>query len=139
MIENPGGRPSEFDEAAPKIIEFIRKGSTYKCAAGCARLSYSTFANWISQGKESLENGDLDCKYLKFLKDVEQAERECEFEVMQCWKTFIPMSWQASRDFLARRHPEDWGAKEQVDVTSKGEQVGRPVFLPMKKADEQET
>lgn len=139
MIENPGGRPSEFDEAAPKIIASIRQGSTYKCAAGCARVSYSTFANWIAQGKEALKNEELDNKFLKFLKDVEQAEKECEAEVLQCWKAFIPMNWQAARDFLARRHPDEWGAKDRVDVTSNGEQVGQPVFLPMKKDYEQET
>lgn len=137
MIANPGGRPSEFDEAAPKIIAFIRQGNTYECASACARISYDTFNRWIKQGKEDEEFGNLETKFYKFYKDVAQAEMEAEFECVQAWRNFVPMNWQAARDFLARRNPDKWGAKDRVDVTSNGETVGKPVFLPLKGEDEQ--
>lgn len=136
--KNPGGRPSSFDEAAPKIIAYIRKGNTYECAAGCSRISYSTFASWIRQGKEDLENEEFDSKFLKFLKDVEQAEMEAEQEVLNCWKECIPGNWQAAKEFLARRNPDKWGSKDRVDLTSNGETVGKPIFLPLKKDAEAE-
>ena len=118
MLKNPGGRPSEFDESSKKIIQFIRGGNTYECSAGCSGVSYSTFAHWIRQGKEDLENNVLDSKYLKFLKDVEKAEMEAEEEVVRAWRNFIPQNWQAARDFLSRRNPDKWGTKDKVDVTS---------------------
>lgn len=136
MIENPGGRPSEFDEAAPKIIGFIRGGNTYECSAACARVTYHTFNNWMKQGKEDAENGIEDSKFFKFFKDVEAAEMEAEEEVVRAWRNFIPTNWQAGRDFLARRNPDKWSAKDKVDVTSNGESVGQPVFLPLKKDNE---
>lgn len=139
VIENPGGRPSEFDVAAPKIIEYLRTGNTYECASACARISYSTFNRWIKQGQEDDAAG-VESQFWKFWKDVQQAEMEAELECVQAWRNFIPMNWQAARDFLARRNPDKWSSKEKVDVTSKGEKVeGQPVFLPMKKTDEQET
>jgi hypothetical protein len=33
------------------------------------------------------------------------------------WKAQIPNNWQAARDFLARRFPKRWGAKEKIDHT----------------------
>lgn len=118
ILANPGGRPSEFDVAAPKIIQYIRRGNTYKCAAGCARVSYETFNLWINKGKESLKNGELNCKFLKFLKDVENAETECEQEIVSHWLSEIPGNWQAGRDFLARRYSASWGAKDKIDLNA---------------------
>lgn len=46
LEKNKGGRPSSFDEAAPKIILSLRNGNTYECAAGVARISYWTFNEW---------------------------------------------------------------------------------------------
>lgn len=139
VIANPGGRPSEFESAAPKIIQYIRTGNTYECASACSRISYDTFNRWMKQGKEDESLGLLDSQFYKFYKDVEQAEMEAELECVQAWRNFVPMNWQAARDFLARRNPDKWSSKDKVDVTSKGEKLeGQPVFLPMKKQDEQE-
>lgn len=139
VLENPGGRPSVFDVAAPKIITAIRGGNTYKCASAGARITYNTFNEWIKQGLSDKEAG-LDTQFSKFYEDVKQAESDMAQECVQAWKNFIPMNWQAARDFLGRRHGDEWGAKDQVDITSQGQKIeGQPVFLPMKKQDEQET
>lgn len=137
-IEKPGGRPSEFDQAAPKIIAYIRKGNNYECASGCARVSYNTFNRWIRQGREDETNGLLESKFYKFCCDVDQAERECEEEVVGYWKQEMPGNWQACKEYLARRHHEKWGSKEKVDIVSNGETIVKPIFLPMKKYDEEE-
>lgn len=137
MIENPGGRPSEFDEAAPKIIEFIRKGNTYECSAACSRVSYRSFNRWMKQGEEDIEHGILNSKFCQFWHDVKQAEMEAEQEAVQAWRNFVPLNWQAARDFLARRNPDSWGSKDRVDVTSNGETVGKPFFMPMKDEEDE--
>jgi hypothetical protein len=138
ILANPGGRPSEIDEAGPKIISYIRKGNTYECSAGCARVTYNTFNSWIRKGKEDRENGNKDSKYLKFLCDVEQAETEAELEVVNYWRNELPGNWQACKEFLARRNPDKWAARDRMDVTSNGETVGKAVFLPMKKTEDNE-
>lgn len=139
MIANPGGRPSEFDEAAPKIIESIRGGNTYECASACARVTYHTFNNWMKQGEEDEKNGLTDTKFFKFFKDVKQAEMEAEQFCVRAWQSFIPTNWQAARDFLSRRNSEKWGTKDKVDVTSNGETIAKPYFLPVKDEDEGES
>lgn len=139
MIKNPGGRPSVFDDAAPKVIQFIRNGNTYECASACARITYHTFNDWMKLGEKDINEGK-HTKFSKFFHDIKQAEMDCENEIVQAWKNQIPQNWQAGKEFLARRNPEKWAAKDRVDVTSKGEKIeGQPVFLPMKKSDEQET
>ena len=132
IIENPGGRPSLFDEAAPKIIQYVRNGNTFECASGCARISYDTFNRWMNQGKEDIKLGNELTKYCQFYKDVKQAERDCENEVLSHWLKQIPNNWQAAKEYLARRHHKSWGLKDKVDVTSNGETLGKPVFLPLK-------
>lgn len=132
ILQNPGGRPSEFDEAAPKIINSIRGGNTYECASGCARVCYGTFNRWMKLGEEDGRNGITDSKFYKFFKDIKQAECEAEQRCVEAWQSFIPDNWQAAKEFLSRRNHEKWGAKDKVDVTSNGETVGKPFFMPMK-------
>lgn len=130
------GRPSSFDDASPKIIACIRNGNTYECASGVSRISYSTFNDWMNQGKEDFKNG-IESKFSQFLHDVHEAEKACEEEVLGYWKQEMPGNWQAAKDFLARRHHKDWGSKDKVDLTSNGETVGKPFFMPMKDEEDE--
>ena len=129
VLANPGGRPSQFDQAAPKIIAYIRKGNTYECAAACSRVSYNSFNNWIRQGKEDQENGYYDSKYVKFLRDVKQAESDCENEIVGYWKQEMPGNWQACKEFLSRRNHASWGSKEKLDVVSNGQTLNGHVVV----------
>ena len=137
ILKNPGGRPSVFDDASPKIIECIRLGNTYECSAGCARITYHTFNEWMKIGLSDIQD-DKETKFSKFYNDVRQAETDCEAEIVGHWKNQIPQNWQAAKEFLARRNPDKWGSKDRVDVTSNGESVGKPVFLPLKGSNEDE-
>lgn len=138
ILANPGGRPSDFDEAAPKIISYVKRGNTYECACGCARVSYNTFNRWMRLGRDAEEAEDFDSKYYKFLRDVRQAEMDAENEIVGYWRDAMPQNWQACKEFLARRNSEKWASKERLDVTSNGETVGKPIFLPMKDPDDEE-
>lgn len=137
IIENPGGRPSVFDEASPIIIKLLRKGNTYECASGCARVTYHTFNEWMKEGLSDIQEGK-ESKFSKFYQDVKKAEKDFETEILAMWVNQIPQNWQAGKEYLARRHHKTWGCKDKVDVTSNGETIGKPVFLPMKKQDEDE-
>jgi hypothetical protein len=136
--KNKGGRPCKIDEAAPKIIAYVRKGNTYQCACGCARVSYNAFAEWMRRGKEDQENGFEDSKFAKLVNDIRQAEMDAENEIVGFWRDAMPQNWQACKEFLSRRNPESWASKEKIDLTSNGETIGKPLFLPMKHNDEEE-
>lgn len=132
MIANPGGRPSEFETVKPKLIEYIREGNPYSTACGCAGVSYRTFLDWMQIGRIALENGEIDNKYAKFSREIEEAKSLAQKEVLSHWVKAIPHNWQAAKEYLARVNPDEWGSKEKVDVTSNGESVGKPIFLPLK-------
>lgn len=132
MIANPGGRPSEIEEKKDILIEFIKAGNPYSTACGCACLSYRTFLDWMQQGRLAIDNGDNGNKYAKFVREVEQAKAHAQSEVLSHWIKAVPNNWQAAKEYLARVNPDEWGAKEKLDVTSNGESVGKPIFLPLK-------
>lgn len=131
ILANPGGRPSVFDEASPIIISLLRKGNTYDCASGCARITYHTFNTWMKEGLNDIENG-LVTKLSKFYHDVRKAEKDFETEVLGMWVNQIPENWQAAKEYLARRNSKEWGSKDKVDVTSNDQTISTAVFLPMK-------
>jgi hypothetical protein len=63
---------------------------------------------------------------------VRKAETDCEDEIVRHWLKAIPNNWQAGKEYLARKNPDKWGSKEKMDVTSNGESIGKPIFLPLK-------
>lgn len=54
--------------------------------------------------------------YLQFLEAIRQAEAEAEAHLVEFWQEAAPKDWRACRDLLARRWPERWSEKRQVDV-----------------------
>jgi len=136
MKENPGGRPSSFEESSKSIVKYLRRGNTYATASICSGVTYETFANWMRQGEKDGENGDVESRFFRFFMEVKKAEKDCEDEIVGHWLREIPKNWKAGQEFLARRHSSDWSSKDRVDVTSNGQNVGAPVFLPMKKNDD---
>lgn len=88
------------------------------------------------KGDEDLKNG-IESKFSKFSHDVYEAERLCEEEVLGYWKKEMPSNWQACKEYLARRHHSAWGSKDRVDVTSNGETLGKPFFMPMKDEEDE--
>lgn len=125
--KNLVGRPTKFHLVKDKIIETIRRGNYYEPACKAAGIDYSTFRDWIKKGKE-----DQKGLFFQFSKEVQKAEAEAELEIVQIWKDQMPQNWQAAKEFLARRHPKSWASQNKVDVTSNGEMMGKPIFLPLK-------
>jgi transposase-like protein len=129
--KNSVGRPSKFYLVKDKIIEAIRKGNYYEPACKAAGVDYSTFRDWMKKAEE-----DKKGPFFQFSEEVHKAEAEAELEIVQIWKSQMPHNWQAARDFLARRQPERWASQNKVDVTTNGEQMNTPVYLPLKHSDE---
>ena len=132
MLKKTAGRPSEIEEKKDLLIQFIKAGNPYSTACGCACVAYRTFLDWMQQGRLAIDNGDLDSKYSRFLREVEQAKSHAQSEVLSHWMKAVPHNWQAAKEYLARVNPDEWGSKEKLDVTSNGESVGKPIFLPLK-------
>lgn len=107
------GRPSKLTpEVQTKIVKVLADGGHYVTAATVAGVEYTTFRNWMLRGAQAHSG-----QYFDFLNAVKAAEAQAEAEAVAAWKSAIPDSWQAARDFLARRFPERWSDKARVDVS----------------------
>jgi hypothetical protein len=58
--------------------------------------------------------GDL-CARL--VQDLETAEERCIGTLVATWKLAARDDWRAAEKFLARKRPNEWGERHQVNVT----------------------
>jgi hypothetical protein len=56
-------------------------------------------------------------RFHQFFHAIRQAEARAEVRAVAQWQSHMPDSWQASRDFLARRHPTRWMQKERHELS----------------------
>lgn len=59
-------------------------------------------------------NSDL-CAQL--VREMEAAEERCIGTLVASWKLAARDDWRAAEKFLARKRPDEWGERHQVDVT----------------------
>ena len=108
----PGGRPSSLTpEVKDRLIQSVSTGNYYEQACQYAGISYRTFRNWMVQG-EAAQSG----QYFQFFQDIKKAEAQAEITAVAYWRSQMPTSWQAARDFLSRRYHERWGQVDQLNI-----------------------
>ena len=110
---NKLGRRSKLTpETQEMIVNAISDGNYYEAACRYAGVSYRTFRLWMTKGEEA-QSG----KFFQLFHAVRGAEAEAEVRAVEQWQSHMPDSWQASRDFLARRHPQRWMQKERHELS----------------------
>jgi transposase len=113
------GRPTKLNPAVQqKIVDAILAGNYLEVAATFGGVDYATFRVWMNKGEKATSG-----QYHDFRDAVLAAESMAEVRMVAQWAAAMPKNWQAVRDFLARRHPARWGAKDNLDVTTKGESL----------------
>lgn len=99
-------------ETCHKIIQALEAGNYRKTAAALAGVSERTFYSWIKKA-ESHKTG----KYVQFLQSVKKAEEKAKaYHLQQIRKASENGSWQASAWYLERKHPQEWGRRQQIDM-----------------------
>lgn len=117
------GRPSKLTpEVKKKLIDAIAAGNYYIAACNYAGIAYASFRKWMIRG-ENASSGE----YYDFVCEVQEAEALAEVSVVATWRRQIPESYQAARDFLARRYPERWGRRD-INVTHQGSEE-KPIVI----------
>lgn len=114
-------------EVQKKITDAIETGNYSKAAAAYAGITEQTYYAWLKRGEAEIERlqqpytrpRKREAPYVEFLNAVREAEAIAEITVVARWKEQIPESWQAARDFLARRYPDRWGPKHRQEITGK--------------------
>ena len=104
------GRPSKYTpEAVARIVEALELGATYEHAAAYGGITYQTFCNWRDE-------------YLEFFEAIKAAEARAVYGWLEkIERAAEPGNWQAAAWKLERRHPEQWGRREKVELSTRRE------------------
>ena len=118
-------RPSKLTKATQELIcEAIESGATYNDASAIAGITYSTFNDWMKQGREATKTN----KFSKFSEAVALSNAKVRISMAAVIRDEAKKGdWRAAESFLKRRDPENWGDKQAVDLNAdvKGEVVIR--------------
>lgn len=154
------------DSLADRLVTVVRAGSYFRAAAKHVGIAEVTLYTWIKRGKTALAiaNRDEDTvwaefpeataegrpdpiftgldqvdeneqKYVKLILRLDQAEGEAEVRAVTRWTS--DRSWRAQKEYLARRHPDRWGARVEMDITHHDE-GGDDRELPERVANDDE-
>jgi len=111
-------RPDKLTpERHERIVEAIRLGNTREAAAAYARVGERTLYRWLAKGQQA-RNGSK-CRQL--WQDVKEAENEAELTSVAIIRAAAEKQWTAAAWWLERRRPDQWGRKENLDITIRRE------------------
>lgn len=113
-------------EIQKKIGDNITLGMPLKFAAQAAGITETTFYNWMEKGEKEKSG-----KFFEFFGYI----KECQSKAVQLHLKLITKaakegSWQASAWILERRHPEEFGRRDRVDLKAEANvhQEGKVIF-----------
>lgn len=89
----------KFDKCAPKIVEAVRRGSSYRMACNIAGINESTFYMWMKKGQTAPHG-----KFVEFRTNVLQAEAENGDRMLALIQDHAVKDWKAAAWVLERRH-----------------------------------
>lgn len=102
-------------ELQEEICKYIKQGNYAKTACLLCNISEATYYNWLERGKTSKSG-----KYVEFLESIKKAEKFADAYFVQIIRKAAekhPMNWTAAAWLLERRSPQEWGNKEELDIT----------------------
>lgn len=87
-------------------VKAVAEGNTHLNAAACAGIAQQTFYRWRDKDRE-------------FRERLEKATAEAQALCVKLIRSAAKQgNWQASAWLLERRHPEEWGRHDRVDLTN---------------------
>ena len=117
------------------ILKHLRAGDSFANACEAAGISPKTGYKWLARGEGrgaaySFTDDEPPDIYAAFAQNVRQAIAVTQLQVVREWIKEIPGNWQAARDFLARRFPQEWGNVErrQIEVDAPYRQLELELF-----------
>lgn len=130
------GRPTSLTpDVSARIIQAVRAGSYIKHAAEYAGVSRESVHGWLARGKTERDRLTSDPKtkpdpdealYLEFFHSVTRAEAEAVIEACAAWKSAGRTDWRAAKEWLARRHGDEWGDRARIEHAGV---EGQPITL----------
>jgi hypothetical protein len=109
------------DDIIERLCIAIRMGNYLDTACTFAGISTKQFDEWYKLG----EAGEK--KYVKLYEEVNKAEREAEYRILEMWYSHLKNDWRACRAFLERRFPEKWAEKKSTTL----EGGNKPIMIKL--------
>lgn len=123
-----GGRPTKLTpELQTRIVNFLRTGAYVETAAAAAGVSKQTLYDWLKRGArvgrdelgEVTPKDHPDADYARFLDAVEVAQAEADVgDLAIIRKAAQDGYWAAAAWRLERKHPDKWGRREVLALTT---------------------
>jgi hypothetical protein len=128
------GRPSKLTpELMDKLVLLVREGIPYALASRVCGIHRNTRLNWMRRGEKEadrIEKGgppnDSEAVFLDFYCQADQADALAECEDIMYIRDAKP-GWTAKAWLWARKDPETWGNKAQIEHTEESSQPTRAV------------
>lgn len=130
------GRPTSLTpEVSARIIQAVRAGSYISHAAEFAGVHRDTVYGWLERGRAERTRLANDPKakpdpdaavYAEFSDTLTRAEAEAVIEACAAWKSAGRTDWRAAKEWLARRHGDEWGDRARIEHAGV---EGQPITL----------
>lgn len=109
----------EHEDVKTTFLEAIEMGFSNEKACDYASISEPTFYAWINRANAEIESGKKSSVYIKFLKDYKKAKSTFVMKhVKRITKASDDGTWQASAWLLERRCPDEFGLRNDVNITN---------------------
>lgn len=105
----------ELIEKAAKIVE---RGNYYNVAIDVLGISERTWYEWMRRGEVDTNKGvnSLMAQFFQSIKKAEATAIDRNLSIIQ--KAGMEGNWQASAWYLERKYPEQWGKRDNVNLTT---------------------
>jgi hypothetical protein len=101
----PGGRPSLFEQCAPKFLAEIENALPVKAAAARAGVDDNTVMRWLAAGREQ-----KSAKFINFFKQYTRARGIAQAKVVERVRTLGREDW--------RRKASSWsGCSRKISLS----------------------
>lgn len=107
------------DGKSDRFLAAIRAGVPVGDALAFAGVSGTAYRKWrnLAREKAGLHGNSLTKREkaaVAFHEKVDQAEAAAKVQIISHWKDEATRDWRAGAEWLARRFPDEWGQKSQV-------------------------
>lgn len=119
------GRPALLltqPEIKEQFVDFLREGMSIKEASALVGIDYKSAYNWIKRGMMDYRAENYSA-LAEFAVEVNKALAEAKLLRVQAIKRAMknPAFWQAAAWWLERRHPEEFGRQDRVNMNLRAE------------------
>ena len=113
-----GAKGKLTKELIEKAADIIARGNYYKVAIDILGIDEKTWYNWMRQGEIDANKGtnSLNFQFFQSIKKAEADAIDRNLTIIQ--QAADKGNWQASAWFLERKYPEQWGKRDNVNLTT---------------------